>query len=149
MSGSRKLPSEPILNPRLTAEFGRPIVMFDVVPVKPGETLTIKFKGGSAERRQGIWLGVDGELEVAGARGDQIDIWMDTAPPDVKVAVLRTEDCLLRLYNIWDLGPGRRHESQSHTSGMLKSSDNGTITYGCNDFGIHPKFDHLVFELSR
>jgi hypothetical protein len=143
------LPSEPVLNDNLTGEVGQPVVMLDVIPIVPGERLRVSFKGTSGQWRQGIWLGVDGELEIAGTRADQFEIWADTAPPSFEVMVLRTQDGLLRLYNIWDSGRGRRRESQSATSGMLKEERNGTVVYRANDIGRKPQFDKLVFEVSR
>lgn len=89
------LPSGPVLNKDLIAEQGQPVVKLEVIPIAEGETLTVRFKGTSSEWRQGIWLGVEGELEVAGARGDQFEIWTDTAPPSFAVKVLKTEDGLL------------------------------------------------------
>lgn len=149
MTGRTALPTEPVLNRELTREFGKPVVKLEVLPIAAGETLKVRFSGTSGGWRQGIWLGVDGELEVAGARGDQFEIWTDTAPPTFDVRVLSTTDGLLRLYNIWDSGRGRRRESQSATSGMLKEQTDGTTIYRANDIGRQPKFDKLVFELTR
>lgn len=144
-----KLPSEPVLNRELSTEVGKPVVKFEVLPVRPGETLQVTFKGQSGDWRQGIWMGVDGELEIAGVRADQVKIWTDTAPATFEVKVQRADDGLLRLYNIWDSGRGRRRESQSATSGMLKEQTEGTTTYRCNDIGRQPKFDKLIFKLKR
>jgi hypothetical protein len=123
--------------------------MLEVVPVVPNETLRITFTSRSGDWRQGIWMAVDGELEVAGQRASQFEIWTDTAPPASDVQVVRTTDGLLRLYNIWDSGRGHRRESQSATSGMLKETADRTTTYRCNDIGTLPKFDKLVFEVRR
>jgi hypothetical protein len=144
-----RIPSEPILNRQLTSELGRPVVKFEVLPIREGETLRIAFRSSSSTWRQGIWLGVHGELEVAGVRGDQFEVWTDTSPPSLEVRVLGSEDGFLRLYNIWDMGPGHHLESQSATSGMLKEvRRDGAVVYPCNDIGTDPKFDKLVFELS-
>jgi hypothetical protein len=137
------------MNKELTQELGRSVLKPEVTPVTAGETLTIRFQSASGEWRQGIWLAVNGELALNGARGDQLEIWADTAPREFKVKVLRNEDGLLRLYNIWDSRRGRRRESQSATSGMLKEVGNGTTIYRANDIGHQPNFDKLVFELKR
>jgi|ERR1700674_5846208 hypothetical protein len=144
-----RLPSEPVLNGQLTKQVETPVVMLDVIPVRPGETLRITFKSQTGDWRQGIWMGVDGQLSVGGHRADQVEIWTDTAPPSFDVEVLRSTDGLLRLYNIWDSGRGRRRESQSATSGMLKETNHGSTTYRCNDVGSQPAFDKLVFEVER
>lgn len=149
MSATMRLPSEPVLNRELTAETGRPVVKLEVLPVTAGEVFRVTFKGQSGDWRQGIWMGVDGELEVVGLRADQMELWTDTAPRTFEVKVLRAEDGLLRLYNIWDSGRGRRRESQSATSGMLKEPNGGSTTYRCNDIGRQPKFDKLIFEVSK
>ncbi len=146
---SMKLPSKTVLNSQLMAQLGKPVVMLDVVPVAAGETLHITFASQSGDWRQGIWIAVDGELEIAGQGASQMEIWTDTAPPTFDVKVLRTTDGLLRLYNIWDSGRGQRRESQSATSGMLKETTDRTTTYRCNDIGTLPKFDKLVFEIRR
>jgi hypothetical protein len=144
-----RLPSKTVLNIQLTAQLGKPVVMLDVVPVAAGERLHITFASQSGEWRQGIWIAVDGELEIAGQRADQMEIWTDTVPPAFNVEVVRTTDGLLRLYNIWDSGRGRRRESQSATSGMLKETIDRTTTYRCNDIGTLPNFDKIVFEIRR
>lgn len=144
-----RLPSEPVLNRRLTTQVGKPVIMLEVIPVDSGETLHVTFKSQSGGWRQGLWMAVDGELEVAGQRADQFEIWTDTAPPTFDVSVLRTADGRLRLYNIWDSGRGQRRESQSATSGMLKETTSSRTTYRCNDIGVDPNFDKLVFEIDR
>ena len=123
--------------------------MLEVVDVSEGETLEFEIASTSGSWRQGIWLGVHGELEVAGTRGDQFVIWTDTAPKSFQVRVAHTDDGLLRFYNVWDSGRGRKQESQSATSGMLVDAAGGLVTYRCNDIGLSPKFDKLVFEVKR
>lgn len=89
-------------------------------------------------------------FEISGlAVGDQFEIWADTSPPSVTVGIRDTSDGLLRMYNIWDMGPGRHHASQSATSGMLKQEDGNLTTYRCNDIGLRPAFDRLVFQVSK
>lgn len=143
------LPARVVLNSELTEQVGEAVVMFEVLPIKDGDTLVITFVSQSSTWRQGIWLGVEGELDVNGVSADQMTIWTDTAPPAVTVKVLRTSDGLLRLYNVWDSGRGYRRESQSATSGMLKEEKDDAELYRCNDIGRNPTFDKLVFEISR
>jgi hypothetical protein len=81
-------------------------------------------------------------------RGDQFEVWTDNGPPSFEAKVVRTEDGLLRLYNIWDSGRGHRRESQSETSGMLNEVRNdGTVIYRSSDIGVRPRFDKLVFRV--
>ena len=145
-----KLPSEPVLNTGLTAQAGRSVVMFEVLPVQVADELTVTFKSTTGQWRQGLWMAVDGVLEAADLRAAQMTFWTDTAPKQFKVRVIETTDGLLRLYNIWDSGRGiRPHESQSFTSGMLKDDSGNIIAYRCNDIGREPRFDKLVFEIAR
>ena len=123
--------------------------MIDVIHVGAGETLAITFKGQSGGWRQGIWLAVVGQMQIAGVAGDQMTLWTDTAPSKVDVNVIRSEDGLLRIYNIWDSARGLRQESQSATSGMLKQANGDVVTYRCNDIGFHPTFEKLIFEIRR
>jgi hypothetical protein len=146
-----RLPSEAVVNEDLSVETGQRVILLDVLSIAPGETIRVEVVEASGAWRQGIWLGVDGELDIAGAHADQFEIWADTAPRSFEVKVLRTTDGFLRLYNIWDSGRGYRRESQSATSGMLKSEERvgPTViaTYRANDIGRHPAFDKLVFKV--
>ena len=142
-------PSEAVLNSRLTDELGKPVLMIDVIQVRPEDRFSIAFKSQSGDWRQGIWLAVVGEIEIGGERAAQWTVWTDTAPSEFDVSVLRTEDGLLRLYNIWDSRRGYGQESQRATSGMLKETSEGVSTYRCSDIGLHPTFEKLVFEVRR
>jgi hypothetical protein len=144
-----RLPNEPVLNEQLTTAVGRPVITFEVIGVSDGDRITVRFIGKSGNWRQGIWIGVAGALEIHGTRADQFEIWADTAPPEFTVDVVRAEDGLMRLYNIWDSGRGRRRESQSATSGMLKEVVGHRTRYRAHDIGFEPAFDRLIFELER
>jgi len=144
-----KLPAERVLNRTLTDDLGVPVIRFEVLPIATGETLRIAFASQTGDWRQGVWLAVNGMLDIAGRIESQFTIWTDTAPREFDVHVVETTDGMLRLYNVWDSKRGIRRESQSHTSGMLKEEDGARITYRCNDIGFHPRFDKLVFELQR
>jgi hypothetical protein len=144
-----KLPNLPVFNRLLTAALGSPVVKLDVIPVSPGERLRVTFVAKSGEWRHGIWVGVDGELEIAGRRSDQFEIWTDTSPPSFEIVVVATSDGLLRLYNIWDSQRGLRRESQSATSGMLKEARGTSVIYRANAIGSPADFAGLVFVLDR
>jgi hypothetical protein len=147
---SGKLPAHPVLNSELTAASGHDVLQIEVVRVATGDELQVAFIDQNSEWRQGVWLAVDGEMEVAGARARQLELWTDAAPATVSLRIVSATDGLLRLYNIWDSGRGRRMESQSATSGMIKESPSpGTTIYRCNDIGRNPAFNKLVFELRR
>ncbi len=144
---SKGLPSQQVLNAELTKERGEPVVQIEVLPVQV-EEVTITFVSTSGSWRQGIWIATEGTLEIAGIRADQFEVWTHTAPRSLHVRVITSADGQLRLYNVWDSGRGRKRESQSATSGMLKEvRSDGVIVYRCNDIGRNPQFDKLVFEV--
>ena len=144
-----KLPSEPVLNRELSSQLGRPVLKMDVIGVRSGEELLLRFISQSGSWRQGVWVAVAGEITANGVTADQFELWSDTAPREVRLTVAKTGDGLLRLYNIWDSHRGRRRESQSATSGMLKEVRDSTARYSCNDIGLDPLFNKLVFELDQ
>jgi hypothetical protein len=112
----RKIPSKRTLNSELTEQMGREVVLFEVLPVAPGQTLLLTFEETSAGWRQGVWLGTEGEFKCNGHTSSQVVLWSDTAPRPVEIEIVAT-DGLLRLYNVWD--SGRRlgdYESQMATS---------------------------------
>jgi hypothetical protein len=73
-------------------------------------------------------------------------IWHDNSPPVVDM-IVKANDGLLHVYNIWDSHRGYGHESQSYTSGMLIEDAGPVRTYSCNDIGTTPDFSKLVFSL--
>jgi hypothetical protein len=136
------------MNSLLSDKLRAPVVKLDVIPVLLGEVLQLDILTSLGPLRRGVWVGVEGEMEINGEVDDQFVLWADTVAGEVKITVRRTDDGLLRLYNVWDSGRGRR--SQTDYSGMLKSvADGGQVaTYSCHDVGSEPEFDKLVFRLS-
>lgn len=135
-------------SPSLTTP-DRDVWLIEAVPCRAGDIFTLTFESAAERWRQGVWLATDGVLRVSGQESAQFVLWHDTAPPSVRVDVLKT-DGLLRLYNVWDSGRGRSsHESQSATSGMLREAVEGGYRYRCNDIGNDPSFTSLTFLLVR
>lgn len=125
---------------------GDPAILIESLEVRPGQKICLTFESADPSWRQGLFLGTAGLSSVAGATSPQLNLWTDSAPPEVLIYVLETDGSLV-LYNIWDSGRGRR--SQSHTSGMILEhlADNGR-RYWCTDFGSTPDFGKLVFRIS-
>jgi hypothetical protein len=145
---SKKLLAQQVVNSQLSSEVGKQVIMIEVLPVRSGTRLNVTFSSQSGTWREGLWLAIDGALEIAGTQADQFELWTDTAPRSFDVDVVESRDGLLRLFNIWDSGRGKKHESQSFTFGMLKEErPDGTLVYRCNDIGRSPQFDKLIFEL--
>lgn len=142
-----KLPSAPVLNRQLTADVGRDVLLLDAVPITPGQCVRVAFVDRNGAWRQGVLLTTDGRLVAGGASSPTLVLWSDTAPPSTEVCVSES-DGLLRIYNVWDSGRGLGgFESQKATSGMIRTSGPGFYRYECNDVGIPPTFDKLVFTV--
>jgi hypothetical protein len=145
MSGATKFqwPTGP-LRSKFFAEQGQPEVLkWDVLDLAPNTDIAITFVQ-ARDRRQGIWMRSEGGLIVDGSRYQQIELWTDTAPPQVQLTVA-AKDGRLHLYNVWDPGTGSR--SQGYRSGMIKEAIPGGYRYHCNDTGMDVDFERLVFEL--
>lgn len=135
--------NERVLSSTLTNAERGDVVKIEVLPVRAGGVVVVRFLGGSSSWRQGVFLATEGLLEVEGDASSAIVLWSDASPDEVRVEVLQT-DGLLRLYNVWDSGRGHRpFESQSATSGMLASDG----TYRCSDIALDPAFDCLTFAV--
>jgi hypothetical protein len=129
------------------AERGRDdVIKWDIFPVKNTELIKVVFESSSSPWRQGIWLRTDKGIFVNAVSCKSLELWFDTAPPEV-VCQCFTSDGMLSVYNIWDRGNGRA--SQSWSSGMLvEELDNGRL-YRCNDIGFDTNFDKIVFRIER
>jgi hypothetical protein len=141
------LPGESIIN-KAFRDSGRPgIVKWDVLPVLDGDRIRLTFESANVDGRHGVWMSTDWGLDVNGVKVPSVDLWADTAPAVIDVAI-HTADGRLHIYNIWDSGTGRN--SQAWTSGMLvEELPGGGRRYRCNDIGLQGKFDSVVFRLER
>jgi hypothetical protein len=110
---------------------------------------TITFEDAAERWRQGVWLAVDGLLVVNDDELPQVVLWRDSAPRTVTLTVSKTDDGLMRLYNVWDSARGRRMESQSATSGMVRQEIANGYRYRCNDVGPDRDFSALTFSVTR
>jgi hypothetical protein len=142
-----KIPLNAGLNAELTAIAGRDVIFLESIPVVSGEKLLIRFLSHGGPYKQGLWLGVEGSMEVAGQQSPQVTLWVDTAPPEVPLRIVDTKDERLRFYNVYDAGRGRI--SLSRYCGMIKDTDGPKTTYRCKDIDPEPVFDRLVFEVVR
>jgi hypothetical protein len=145
-SSSLALPRESIISKEFRDSGRQEVVTWDVLTVKDGDRIRLTFESANAEGRHGVWLGTDQGFDVNGVKAPSVDLWTDTAPPVVDIA-LHTADGRLHVYNIWDSGAGRN--SQAWTSGMLIEELPGGRRYRCNDIGLEGKFDSVVFRLER
>ena len=126
-----------------------PVLLIEAIECRDGTAFRLVFESAEPRWRQGVWLAVEGDLEIAGQVTSQAVVWRDTAPPDVDINVRSTDDGLLRLYNVWDSGRGLGHESQAATSGMLREPTAAGSRYRCSDINPSPTFEAVVFRLER
>jgi len=146
-----RLPSKRMFNRHLTESTGQDVILFEVLEVSPGAVVHIEFVSESSPWPQGVWIAVEGMLSLDGDQRPQFVIWTSPDRRSAELAVLATEDGLLRLYNVWDRRGtgGAAWDSQGYTSGMLRTDlPDGTIEYRCNDSGADPAFDRLVFTVT-
>ena len=116
----------------------------------PGDQFQIRFLSKQGPWRHGVWLGVEGELEINEVRSAQFVIWEDTSPEQVEVRVVTSRDGMLRLYNVWDSGRQLGdHESQSASSGMVREDVASIVRYRCSSIAKEPDFEDLVFTMTR
>lgn len=122
----------------------------DVIGCASGDVLEVAFEAADRNWSHGLWLAVDGHLDVGGEGSSQVVLWERVAPPVIEVRVLSTTDGLLRLYNVWDSGRGiQPFESQSATSGMQKEVLPEGVRYRCQAISREPRFDSVVFTIHR
>jgi hypothetical protein len=130
-----------------SAQAGREVLRMDAIPVNPGDALIFRFDRVNSPRRQGIWLGTMGSLEIESETSPQFVLWHDTAPPEVRVEVFET-DGTLRFYNCFMEPPDPSHLAHVKGSGMVTDeTSDGWTTYSCNDVGVPPVYDKLVFSV--
>jgi hypothetical protein len=122
------------------------VILWDVFPVKNGETVLLTFESKNSEWLQGVWLMCDMGIEVDGIFNRSVMLWYETASKQVNVKC-HTNNGLLNIYNIWDRGYGPN--SQSHSSGMVIEEIPKGRRYKCNDIGLQTIFDKLVFKIEH
>jgi hypothetical protein len=98
-----------------SAEAGREVLRMDAIPVNPGDALTFRFDRVNSPRRQGIWLGTMGILKIESETSPQFQLWHDTAPPEVRVEVLKS-DGTLRFNNCYMRPDGSGPRTPATTS---------------------------------
>ena len=109
----------------------------------------LRFESVAPGCRHGVWLAAEGELEVNGVRGGRLVVWTDTAPPEVQIEVVSTDDGVLRVDNVWMPGDKLGREPHIIAGGMLREVIEGGRRYRCNAISDVPEFDSLVFTVTR
>lgn len=123
------------------------IVTWDVMKIEQGQNLVLRFISTNSKHRQGVRIAIDagnGYIEVNEYKLNEIYLWEDTAPKEVKMKCFSDEG-LVSIYNVWYTERGSR--SLSYKCGMIIEKNGNKIKYRCNDFGDNTNFDKLVFEI--
>ncbi len=123
------------------------VVLWDVLPIKEGRKIKIKFLRNNTTYRQGIRIAVDvgaGELEINGVKNRVMELWDDTAPSAV-LCVCNAKAGKISIYNVWD--ERGYSESQLDSSGMIVEEEETKRIYHCNDFGYKTNFDKFLFSV--
>jgi hypothetical protein len=141
----RQIPGRTVL-PEASDQAGREVLLLEALAVSPGDAVIFRFDRVNSQRRQGIWLGTTGILKIE-STSPQFHLWADTAPPEVRVEVLET-DGSLRFYNCFMKPPDPSNLAHMNGSGMITDeTSDGWTTYSCNDVGVPPVYDKLVFSV--
>lgn len=144
--GARTLPGR-VVNTEIAGPAGEPAYMIDTLPVASGDRVRIVFESAAANWRHGLFIATGGELRAEDAIAPGYTLWTDNTPPEVVLEVMSTHGEVV-FYNIWFSGRYAGHESQRHTSGMLRENlDDGWVRFRCQDFGLDADFTSLVFRI--
>jgi len=140
------LPKNRVLSDAFVDKCDHEVVLIDFVQASAGDEFDLTFEEAQSDWRQGVWLGADGIIEVAGAASASMQIWTDNAPDTTRIKVDEVNGGLF-LYNIWDRGHGP--QSQAHTSGMLIKEIEDGWRYSCQSINLNPLFDDIQFRIKR
>lgn len=137
-----------VLSKSIEGPDGHPAIKVELLPIRPGQRVTLTFESAGPRWRQGVFLATTGQLAAAGTTSPSLVLWSDSAPNPALIDIVDTDGRLV-LYNVWDSGRGRgSFESQSATSGMLAEVvADGSRRYSCTDIGSEPDFSRLIFRI--
>jgi len=144
MAQLRKLPGQ-LEASHLVGPNGEPVLRVATLAVRAGDLVRVHFERAASDCREGVWLSTKGVLAVDAAHASQFNVWSDTAPPLVEVAIVETTG-LLQFCNIRDSGRGR--QSQLTAMGMVAEPLNGGTRYRCQDGRDPADWNSLVFTIA-
>lgn len=140
------LPKTRSLNHVFADRLDREVLLIEFIPASSGDKFDLTFEQAQSDWRQGVWLGSDGTIEIAGSTAESMRIWTDSAPSTVRIKIGEASAGLF-LYNIWDRGNGP--QSQAHTSGMVVDEIENGWRYSCQSIGLDPLFEDICFRVER
>lgn len=127
------------------------VVHWEVLNIKNQQEFILKFVSTNSKYRQGIRLAIDvgeGYIETNDIRSKEMYLWEDTVPQQQIHVNCVSEEGLLSIYNVFDLGKERgERRSQVDSCGMIVKQNANVYRYLCNDVGFETNFDKLIFEI--
>jgi len=112
--------------------------------------MTIRFVAATAHPAQGLRLKVrGGTFEIDSTTADDVVLWQDTAPNEVRVLIKWKPkgSRSLRIWNAWRV----KEVTQAWlgNAGMrVTASEDGSLVFHCSDGEGDPDFDDLVAEVA-
>jgi hypothetical protein len=111
--------------------------------------LTIRFLSATAHRPQGLRLKVrGGTFEVESTATDDLVVWQDTAPAEVRVGIRWKSKGArgLRVWNAWRIGDVT--QAWLGNAGMrVRVGDDGVFEFRCSDGEGEPDFNDLIADV--
>ncbi len=140
---------------------GKRLFLWDIFPVKDGETLRLIFESVNSDWQQGVELATNVGLRAKGGfiingekLGNRVILMQDISPQVVEFTV-RTKDGKLYVNNAWQKPPaawaagityvGKRSDGAAM---IVEELPNGR-RYRCNDGRPDDDFDDIIFRIER
>ena len=130
-------------------DWGGPLYSLYELPTGSGE-MTIRFVAFRACPPQGLRLKIrGGSLDIDGRTADEVVLWTDTAPTEVRVAINWKPHGArsLRIWNVWRMEEVT--QAWLGNAGMrVSTTDNGTLLLRCSDGEGEPDFEDLIANVA-
>ena len=145
MKDRYQLPTDPVFSKAFLERGIEDIVLWDVIKIKSGTIIRIRFEDKNSDWDQGVMLISNLGFKIMNESfPSSVEFWMNDK--SIHEIACYSDNGMLHVYNIWNRGNGR--ESQSWTSGMRISANDNTRVYQCNDIGFGEEFDKLIFTIT-
>lgn len=130
------------------------IIKWEVLPLKKGERLSIKFLSTDSPYLQGVRVAVDSSeelLDFNGALKREYWFW-ENEYRDKPIELRALSDCYVSLYNVCyrqkdKTRPGIVRSLGDYSGMLLDVIGDNTFVYHCNDLIKNTEFKSLVFEV--
>lgn len=123
---------------------GGPLYSLYELPTDSSE-MRIRFVAFRACPPQGLRLRVrGGSLDIDGETADDIVLWTETAPVEVRASITWKSRGArsLRMWNVWRMGEVT--QAWLGNAGMRVTTNNGTLLLRCSDGEGEPDFEDLI-----